>query len=109
MTRKSNGFSTLPQDLRCEPRPKEAVFAWGSRRRRAVTGLAAELRLPGFFGSRSRRALRLNRLCLGVLFLEAIHSALGVYKLLPACEKRMATGADFHVYVAFVSGACHEF
>ena len=50
---------------------------------------------------RSCLAVRTN---LGVLAAEALDPARGVHELLLTREKRVATGADFHVDVALVGG-----
>jgi hypothetical protein len=56
----------------------------------------------GLFLFRSCLAVRTN---LGVLAAEALDPARGIHQLLFTGEKRVATGADFHVDVALVGGA----
>jgi hypothetical protein len=58
------------------------------------TGLCAGGR-PGFFG-------------LGVLAAEALDASCGIDQFLFARKKWVTIGADFHVDVAFMSGACDE-
>jgi hypothetical protein len=47
--------------------------------------------------------LRRELASLGVLLLEPVYPAFRINQLLPAREKRMAAGANFYAYIAFVS------